>query len=290
MDVIRLSNPAPALRDCVRFYAHREVRPGPTPVTHPVPARAFPILEFILGDRIQVLYRDCSRVETSPRTVLIGPQTHCHSKLRFQGTVECFVVMFQPAGLHRLFNVPMRDLTDRAYDAHSVLGAFISRFEQVIGDCGSFPERVRVANDYLLRRAEAWRCPSPISAAAAELLSVSGNARVAGIAAASGLSVRQFERGFLEQLGLTPKLFARIVRFEAALDRKARCSSKSWTEIANELGYFDQMHMIHDFSVFTGGTPTRMLAEIEVLFRERIQAIHARRQPTVADTDLDLIL
>jgi AraC-like DNA-binding protein len=290
MDLIRLAAPAPALREFVRFYAHREVRTGEMSVVHPVPARAFPILEFILGDRLQVIYRDESREETSPRAVLIGPRTHCFSRLRFQGAVQCFVVLFQPAGLHRLFSIPIRELTDRAYDAHSVLGLFVSRLEQRLGECASFSERVQAADAYFLRSATSFRSSEWISAAAAQWLSTSGNARVHTVAAASGLSVRQFERGFQEQLGLSPKLFSRIIRFEAALDRKARSSVKSWTEIANELGYFDQMHMIHDFKVFTGGTPTRMLAEMESLFRERIRAIQGSRTPVVADRDLDLIL
>jgi hypothetical protein len=50
------------------------------------------------------------------------------------------------------------------------------------------------------------------------------------------------------------------------------------------------MHMIHDFKVFTGGTPTRMLAEMESLFRERIMAIQLGRTSVVPAADLDLIL
>jgi hypothetical protein len=41
-----------------------------------------------------------------------------------------------------------------------------------------------------------------------------------------------------------PKLFARIVRFEAALDSKARSLGKSWTDVAHEFGYYDQMHLL----------------------------------------------
>ena len=81
----------------------------------------------------------------------------------------------------------------------------------------------------------------------------------------------------MEQLGVSPKLFARIVRFEAALDSKARSSTKSWTDVAHEFGYFDQMHMVHDFEVLTGGTPTDILGEVEILFRDRIQAIRSGR-------------
>jgi AraC-like DNA-binding protein len=290
MDVIRIGNPAPPLREFVRFYAHREVRTGKTSVIHPVPARAFPVLEFVLGDQFQVIYRDGSPAETSPRTVLIGPVTHCHSRLQFQGVVDCFVVVFQPAGLYRLFSLPVRELTDHAYDAHSVLGTFVSSLQQVLGECGSFSERVHAADAYLLRTARTPRCGERISAAATRVLAASGHTRVTSLAAHCGLSVRQFEREFQKQLGLSPKLFARIVRFEAALDRKARASTNSWLQVAHELGYFDQMHMIHDFAEFTGGTPTQMLMEVEGLFRERINAIRAGLCPTPTSKDLELVL
>lgn len=290
MDLIRLSKPAPPLRGIVRFYAHREVRLREGAVVHPVPARAFPLLEFVLGGSIRVSHRDDPRVVTSPRTVLVGPQTHCFSRLQFRGVVECFVVLFQPAGLHRLFSIPMQELTDRALDARSVLGAFASRFEQMIAGCRTFSERVRMADSYLLRRALEAHRAGRISAAASQFLSASGKVRIGDVAAESGLSVRQFERGFMQQLGVSPKLFARIVRFEAALDRKARSSATSWTEIANDLGYFDQMHMIHDFKIFTGGTPTLALAEIETLFHDRLAAIQAGPRPAAADPDLDLII
>ena len=290
MDVIRLSNPAHPLRDFVRFYAHREVRVGENAVVHPVPARAFPLLEFVFGDRIQVLYPEGSRVDISPRAVLVGPQTHCRSRLRFQGAVECFVIMFQPAGLQSLFPAPVQELTDRAYDARSVLGAFTSQLEQMLGDCKTFPERVRVADSFLLSRTPGAGHANRISAAADWILAAGGNTRIGSLAARLGLSVRQFERCFLQQVGVSPKLFARIVRFEAALDSKARSTAKSWTDVAHEFGYFDHMHMIHDFEVLTGGTPTRILGEVEIVFRERIQAIRAGMRAANADRDLQLIL
>jgi len=57
----------------------------------------------------------------------------------------------------------------------------------------------------------------------------------------------------LRQVGMRPKLYARVARFEAALDSKARSSNKSWTNMAHEFGYYDQMHMVHDFADFAGG-------------------------------------
>jgi AraC-like DNA-binding protein len=85
-------------------------------------------------------------------------------------------------------------------------------------------------------------------------------------------------------------MYARIVRFEAALDRKARSSTKSWTDLAHEFGYYDQMHMVHDFEGLTGSTPTQMLKEVEALFREQIEAIRSGRRFSNAGCDPELIL
>ncbi len=290
MHVIRLASPAPPLREYVRFYAHREVRIGQASVVHPVPARAFPLLEFVFGDHFQVLHPNQRVVEISPRTVVVGLQTHCRSRLQFQGTVECFVILFQPTGLNRLFSTPMHELTDHAFEGHSVLGAVVSQLEEVLGDSKNFGDRVRIADQFLFRHSHKARAFERISAAAAQIVRSSGNARIAVLAHDAGLSVRQFERCFWQQVGVPPKLYARIVRFEAALDGKARSPTKSWTDVAHDIGYYDQMHMVHDFESFTGGTPTEMLTEVEALFREQLEAIRSGRRSAEARDDLELIL
>lgn len=114
-----------------------------------------------------------------------------------------------------------------------------------------------------------------ISAAARRILLGGGSARIASLAGDAGFGVRQFERGFLQHVGMRPKLFARIARFEAALDGKARSASKSWTDVAHEFGYYDQMHMVHDFEEFTGDTPTNTLRQLELLFQPQVEALRS---------------
>ena len=79
----------------------------------------------------------------------------------------------------------------------------------------------------------------------------------------AGLGGRQFGRRFVQQVGMRPKLYARIARFEAALDGKARSPTKPWSDVAHEFGYHDQMHLVHDFREFAGETPTTVLTHVE---------------------------
>jgi len=76
---------------------------------------------------------------------------------------------------------------------------------------------------------------------------------------------------------MRPKLYARIARFEAALDAKARVRNRSWTEVAHEFGYHDQMHLIHDFEQFSGETPTGVLTELRRASHDLIDPVQTGR-------------
>jgi AraC-like DNA-binding protein len=128
------------------------------------------------------------------------------------------------------------------------------------------------------------------SGAASEIIRQGGRAGIADLAGRAGLSMRQFQRRFIQRVGMRPKLFARIVRFEAALESKARSATKSWTDVAHEFGYHDQMHMIHDFGEFAGGTPTESQIQLETVFIEQIRAIRAGNLAANAIGDSRLIL
>lgn len=154
-----------------------------------------------------------------------------------------------------------------------MLGGPIKELEGRLGDCPSFRSRVKVADTFLTRRIPDAQSADGIVIATRVIDVNKGRVRIPDLASSAGISQRQFEREFGARFGLSPKLYARIVRFQAALDSKARSAAKSWTEVAHEFGYYDQMHMIHDFEEFTSGTPTDILRMLESIFREQIRLI-----------------
>jgi AraC-like DNA-binding protein len=290
MLTIRITRPGRYLRGIVRFYAQRQVRLKDSVVVHPVTARAISVLEFVFADTIRLHYNGQRVDEMSPRAVLVGMQTHNRMQLHLQGNIECFVIMFQPGGLHRLFSIPMQELTDHSYEARSVLGPCVSELEQRLADCKTFEQRVRTADELLSRRAVSLASFQPISEAARRILASGGSKSITALAEEVGLSVRQFERSFAYQIGVRPKLYGRIARFEAALDSKARFATKSWTDVAHEFGYYDQMHMIHDFEDLAGDTPTTTLTHLEILFAEQISNLRSRSLSANTGADLRLVL
>lgn len=198
---------------------------------HPVPARAAPLLEFITGDPIRVFDRHRSEYTISPRAVVVGMQTRGQIQLELQGSIECFVILFQPTGFHQLFATPMHELTDRNFEARAVLGAAVSDLETKLNDCVSFEQQVGVADEFLTRRLANTRDRDGISTAALAILHRAGRLSISALAEQTGYSTRHFERCFQQRLGMSPKLFARIARFEAALDHRAarrECLGPKW--------------------------------------------------------------
>ena len=276
---IRFLRPGHGLGEVVRSYVQREAQLADGDLVHPVPARAVPMMEFVFSEPFEIHWCERPLVETTPRAVIIGLQTHRRVRLVIKGTFESFCIVFQPAGLFRLFSLPLRELTDHDCDATAVIGRPVPGLYEHLGACQSFEERARVADGFLLHLFSRRPPMDPISAAANAMLRRYGHVRVAAQADAAGLSQRQFERRFTAQIGVRPKLYARIARFEAALDRKARWAAKSWAEVAHACGYADQMHLIHDFEEFSGETPTGLLTEVERAHRAVIDAVRMGRMP-----------
>jgi AraC-like DNA-binding protein len=105
----------------------------------------------------------------------------------------------------------------------------------------------------LQRRAE-------IDFAIARLSAVPNDHSIAQISERVGLSARRFTRLFALQVGLTPKLYARIHRFQHVLEAMLGPSADDWTAVAQECGYFDQSHLIRECRELSGFTPGELAA------------------------------
>ena len=70
------------------------------------------------------------------------------------------------------------------------------------------------------------------------------------------------ERLFAQHTGFAPKHYARVARFQCALDLKLMAPDRSWLSIAHELHYHDQMHLVHDFRKIAGRSPAQVIASL----------------------------
>jgi AraC-like DNA-binding protein len=269
--------PTLVLGPYIQFYMQVERSCRDPLMILPIPARTSPMIEFVFGDRFKVRYPESRDEVATPATALVGMLTRPHATLLHQGTFQSFVIMFQVNGLTDLFRIPSSEVTNHTYDADAFVGKPIRELEQRLGDCETFQQRISVANQFFAERLKKVPPIDRMRFAADQILSSAGKLSSAELAGQCGIGVRQFQREFSLRFGASPKLFSRVVRFQNALDTKARSSTKSWTDVAHEFGYYDQMHMVHDFRLFTGESPTETLCQLELLFRAQIDAIRAGR-------------
>jgi AraC-like DNA-binding protein len=253
--------PCRELRPYVRAFAQREVSSSTPDIVQPVPANLESTLELDFGNSPIVEYVN-GLSEVGFPTSIVGPHTYRRAWIRLRGPIQSFGVFFQPLGLWQLFQIPISLLVNKAYRAEFVLGNEVLALWQRMAECASFEERVHRVEEYLLCRAAGATARTQVASSALHILQGQGTQSVAKLAHHAALSVRQFERRFLHEIGMRPKLFARIARYQLALDCKLLSPARTWLEIAHEFGYHDQMHMIKDFQSLSGSSPGGILLEL----------------------------
>ena len=257
---VRRWKPCVELRPFVEAYGVRQAELGTEQAYVPLPARRDCFLEFYLQGRYRIVTVATGAEHWAPRCVLVGPSTHRREDLKLSGSLQVFSIRFSPVGFRAMFRVPARLLRDRATEAQLVLGPeVVELHEQLMA--GQPTEWETIAERYLVKRLRLFDFTreSRIAAQAAEMMQQSrGMVGVAEVAAQSGVGPRHLERLFQEQVGVSPKVFGRLLRLDHALDLAGATSN--WAEVATACGYFDQSHMVRDFRALAGASPAEFLA------------------------------
>jgi AraC-like DNA-binding protein len=260
MRTVLSARPSPQLRPYVRAFAQRSVT-GLLPEEQTMPAYLETVLQFDLGEPPTV--RASGRGwETARFRSVVGPQTRGGNTLRFAGNVDSFAIFLQPSALWSLFRVPTSLVMDTYYDTDDVLGRPVAELWDILMETPSFPERVKAAEMLLTRYVIAASSPTTATAAAASLVRRGGRIAIHDLASTFNVSVRQMERSFVHEIGVTPKHFARIARFQTALDTRVQQPDRAWLDIATASGYYDQMHLVHDFHALGGLPPNLTLVHL----------------------------
>jgi AraC-like DNA-binding protein len=131
----------------------------------------------------------------------------------------------------------------------------------------SLNERYRIVEDLLFRIAfkplESLSQNGAVNYALERFIFASGMQKIAAVTDEIGLSQRRFIEVFKQKVGMTPKAFCRVMRFQQAIKKIARgpaANEIDWADLALDCGYFDQAHFVHDFRNFAGITPTEYAA------------------------------
>lgn len=162
-------------------------------------------------------------------------------------------VHFKPGGALPFFAIPPGALADSHVELAQLWGTSARELRDRLCEARSQQRRFQLLEQALLARLGQRRAPRAAACAGLEWLST--GRKVTEVASELCLSRRRFITVFTDDIGLTPKVFARIARFQRALARAQAPDACGWPQIALQNGYFDQSHMIRDFVDFAGLTP-----------------------------------
>jgi len=169
----------------------------------------------------------------------------------YEAKTGSLLVRFTPEGAACL-GVPVAELTGRSVALDAILpGPRVAQVHEELGEASEASTRVAVIERLL---SELTCDDDPLVTRAVTLLTnAHDEASVSAVARAVGVSERQLERRFFARVGVTPKRFATLRRFERAVARAT--TAPSLTAAALDAGYYDQSHFIRDFRRFTGSSP-----------------------------------
>jgi AraC-like DNA-binding protein len=250
--------PAPPLHDLVEMLWEVE---GWTAYTRDkiLPHGAVDVL-FNLGDTCRVLdARDAARAADFRHAWVAGLQ---EEPLLVETPAEGARVgiRFRPGGAFAFFGFPLAELQGQVVDLDLVLGPEIHETRERLLAARGPEERLGILGALVAERVRRSAAPDRAIAHSLTLLERhDGRMPIGALAETLGISQEHLSRRFRREVGLAPKLYARIVKFRRVIERLKPQKSVDWPALALDCGYYDQAHFIRDFRVFAGATPTEFL-------------------------------
>jgi len=162
---------------------------------------------------------------------------------------------FRPGGAAALLGVPGEELAGRHTALADLWGRSATDTRERMLEERSPAARIARLEELLLARLPESAPLHPAVDHALARLGARGACSIEALAADAGMSHRRLIELFRNAVGLTPKVYARIRRFQAALERSTRGRPAGWTEVALACGFYDQSHLTREFVALAGMTP-----------------------------------
>jgi AraC-like DNA-binding protein len=217
-------------------------------------------ITFFVRGRPNIVNPLTGEFQVAPPVAIFGQQMkRCNVHLAPEFLM--FRVHFQPGALFRMLNIALYEFGEAYFDAELVLGRDVRDASEHLATARSYAEMVAAVEAYLLCMAGSAKHILPVDRAAAQLTADPMHASLDCLARQACLSPRQFHRKFTERIGVGPKLYSRLVRFNRAYLFKAAHPTVAWPTVAIRFGYTDYQHMVKDFRQFTNATPNVWLQE-----------------------------
>jgi len=197
----------------------------------------------------------CTHGAATLRLLRAGPYVAATS-----GRAAVIGVSFKACGLRAFTRTALSDHGDRDLALADLWGPALEGWIERLATARTPADKFRLLEGLL------WHQMQPslphaerIGQAVAWLSDPFASRSVASVADAVDMSPRKFVQLFREDTGLTPKVFARVMRFRAAAHCMRRSGESRWTDVATLCNYFDQAHLVREFHALAGMSPSAYL-------------------------------
>ncbi len=195
-------------------------------------------------------FRDRDNKEL-PQLFLYGQTTRYTEQIAIN-SFQNIGIYFQPNALKSIFGIDANELTNLHIDIDDILKTNIT---EQISNTTSTNEKIELLTAFLLQQVKRINISSEqLNFAISQL---EKGMSLQGIQNELKISERSLERYFKQHIGISPKLYSRINRFQSALESIRQTQFNKLTDIAYESDYFDQSHFIRDFREFAGTSPKK---------------------------------
>lgn len=250
--------PSPFLAQFVRVYrvVHFVFKDHTIIPFKPYPPRPEHCLSFYPRDTETVEYASNGTRINNLKTVLIGQQSEVTN--RYVGSdFLVFQVVFSPGALYRITGIPSQQLNNCYIDAETVFSNDIKEVNDQLNDAANFSEMVMAVESFLLKQINRGvKEFHRLDEVSNTILTADKMFNIEWLAKQSCLSLRQYERKFIERMGVSPRYFTKVTRFEQAFRMKNKYPHLDWLSIAVQCGYHDYQHLVKNYKEFTNQTPT----------------------------------
>jgi AraC-like DNA-binding protein len=226
-----------------------------------------------LGDPFERMHGDGAG-ERQPQTIFAG-QLRSSLVVRPTGRISVVGVRFRTDGAPALIRCPQHVLAGLTLDLDDLSRSLARQLRDVSAAQPNLSQAARAVDDCLQSHLDESRIDPHVRLAVVTIQRQRGAGSVDGIAALTGLSRRHLERRFRDVVGLSPKRFARITRFQRALRMfEQGAARRRGAAAAAACGYADQAHFIRDFGELAGCAP-----EAHLLRNAMLSSLFARTSP-----------
>lgn len=212
----------------------------------------------------QLIFHRCSlfyipELEAKQARFSISGQVNFPARIQSSGDVETIVVVFHPHAIGTMFNIPVSSFYNQEIDGYSLGDKILNILADEVLNADNSTEAIEMIEKWLLSRMEesAFYNFKRVGASLQQLLHDNAIS-VEGMAQLACLSRKQFERVFFNAVGMKPKEYSNVARFQKSLWLMQN-GNRNFADIAYSCGYADQSHFIRECRRYSGITPAELL-------------------------------